>query len=466
MITTHLRKLNRCDTRLKPKIAGDQLSKVDSTYSLQQIKEGVSTDETSKDTSHHSRILDDHVRATLKADIGIEAELTSWTIEDFTQRGDNFMTCVSSVKISYILQGGNETKSYIVKVYSDKIPENLQPLAGALFIKESKFYSFVAPALNKELEALGQESLRFPKLHFHSLENRHEVMYMEDLRVRGFKMFDRKKGMDIAHVHLVIKELARLHAASMILQQKHMSEDLAEKFEFLKIDWDNYSEKAEENFTMCFAHAMKNCEEMLNKIGGYETSEKWLRKHKASPVDIFRKGVIRKEPFDLICHGDCWNNNMLFRYNDEGIPVEVMLVDLQLSKKASPATDLTYLMYTSLTGDVRTTYVESFLSMYYDTFTMIMQAAAKPVPFTLQHLQQEYNSKREYGCLFGVLLVHVIVRSPEDFPDRNSDLGEENWEKIKEKWRQNSLNILEKNPLFKPRLLALFDDMVANGIIA
>ncbi len=47
-----------------------------------------------------------------------------------------------------------------------------------------------------------------------------EVLILEDLRKRHFKLFDRRRGMDVPHATLVLKELGRLHAASLLLEKK------------------------------------------------------------------------------------------------------------------------------------------------------------------------------------------------------------------------------------------------------
>ena len=53
-----------------------------------------------------------------------------------------------------------------------------------------------------------------------SLELGKEVIMLEDLRARHFKMFDRRLGIDVPHAHLVLKELGRLHAGSLVMEKK------------------------------------------------------------------------------------------------------------------------------------------------------------------------------------------------------------------------------------------------------
>lgn len=59
---------------------------------------------------------------------------------------------------------------------------------------------------------------------------------VEDLRPRHFKMFDRRRGMDVPHATLVLKELGRLHAATLSLEKK-LGCTLTEKWPVLIEKW-------------------------------------------------------------------------------------------------------------------------------------------------------------------------------------------------------------------------------------
>lgn len=56
-----------------------------------------------------SLIREAHLKATLKTDKGTEAQFTSWTAEDFTQKGN-------SIKVEYLLDGKENNVSCVVKV--------------------------------------------------------------------------------------------------------------------------------------------------------------------------------------------------------------------------------------------------------------------------------------------------------------------------------------------------------------
>lgn len=134
------------------------------------------------------------------------------------------------------------------------------------------------------------------------------------------------------------------------------------------------------------------------------------------------------------------------------------MVDLQFSQMASPATDLNYLLFTSLTGDVRSSNINEFFRTYYSSFNDVMETATRPMPFTIEQLLQEYRKRNEYGLLIAVLLLKVVTRKGEDAPAEVDNNAEG------DKRKENALNMIETNPIFKQRLLAIFDDMTENGV--
>lgn len=52
---------------------------------------------------------------------------------------------------------------------------------------------------------------------------------------------------------------------------------------------------------------------MLQKVGGYEVAEKWLANNTENFISIFERDMKRESPFEVLCLGDCWNNNIFLR---------------------------------------------------------------------------------------------------------------------------------------------------------
>lgn len=408
----------------------------------------------------HSLITEEAVKEALKAHKGGEARLTSWQIKDFTSKGDNYASVVSSVELDFDLNGNDESITYIVKINPCHGMESFEEMTHTIFLKEAEFYIKLLPQLNGVLREHELSPLAVPECHYGTLEKKKELIFLEDLRPRGFKMFDRRKGLDVAHASLVLKELARLHAASLLLQKKDPEYS---KDTLLHRGWINMTD---DGFGMLqvLEGVMDTGIMMLKKVGGYESSITWAESTKSKLREIFEK---QREPckHQVICHGDAWNNNLLFKYDEDGVPVEVMLIDLQMCRREPFAVDLNYLLYTSLTGDVRKPNLDALLETYRGHFNGVMETEGEGRLLEGEVLQ-EFRRLNILGAIFNMMIICPILMEPEDVPDfEMSGDDAADMERVIAELRARSLEMVDTNPLMRPRFLSVFDELMETGLI-
>ncbi|XP_064120749.1 uncharacterized protein LOC135225346 [Macrobrachium nipponense] len=259
-----------------------------------------------------SFIAEDYVKKALKADKGIQAVLKSWKVADFTKRGDNYASDVTSVQVKYSMNDKEDSEvTYVVKLNPHRNFEEFQEAEPFLFEKEGKFYEELVPALNEVLMSAGQKPLRFAKCFLVSLEEGKEQLYLEDLRARDFKMFDRRKGMDEYHIALVISELARLHGASYLLTKKVLKGESAEaRYEFLSKDFLDFTPNTKEMFVSWMQRCVDTGVIMLDRIGGYETASAWLKSFRCE-VEIFYLQGYKVQDSAAYAMGTAGTNNLL-----------------------------------------------------------------------------------------------------------------------------------------------------------
>lgn len=403
-----------------------------------------------------SEITQESVEAALKNDKGSDARLVSFAVQEFTKKGDNYATLVVRVNVNFSNEKGDSCTSYVVKCDPGRMKE-LQELTYICFQKELIFYQQLSHEIQLQLQRADQTPLRVPRCFYSSFEKNREVIFLEDLSPKGFKMLDPNIGMDVPHMTLILEELARLHAASYLLKAK--IPDLSKRYPVLNLDWLTYADNARCKTQGFFSSAMDSASILLHHVGGYDVAVAWLNENKLRAAELVENELRRGPTFDVLCHGDCWNNNVLFRYDDEGVPVEVMLLDLQMVRVASLATDLNFVLHTSLTGHTRKDNLTLFLSAYYERFTRVLAAGGGSVPFSLQDLTEEYRNHLVYGLIIGLLAVVFGLGVVGELDVSGSEAESE------DKRKELLIRAMTEQPHIRDKLVILIDEMIENGII-
>ena len=268
------------------------------------------------ETKPEDLVNEKDVAIALRADKGSAATLKNFLVKGFTKLGDNYACVVSSVVVEYELSGKVHETSYVVKL-NPRRGVVTEKVNSVLFDKEINFYQQAAPRLNSELANVGQGKLKVPKSYHSVGETNREVIYMEDLRRSGFKMTDRKKGMDKHHVNLILRELGRLHAASVILftKNKLRGKAILEQFPYFEEAWTQIHDDNSEtmNVGKMYGRGFASTADILEGIEGYEYAVEFLRSKVSSGKEMLQEMLETRECMQVLCHGDCWSNNFLFK---------------------------------------------------------------------------------------------------------------------------------------------------------
>lgn len=202
-------------------------------------------------------------------------------------------------------------------------------------------------------------------------DNLNECILLEDLRIRDFYMTNlRNDKITADHVNLVMQSLAKLHAISFAIKDQ-----LPETFANLQ-----------SNLKTVFSKDSADQRELLKKRSNLLM--KIVSEEKYSHLLVRLKELFKKDAADIaidcldptyigsatvISHGDAWQNNFMFRYDEQGIPIEVILLDWQLSQCASPAFDVSYFIFCSTTKRIRDAHYNDFLKIYHNNLSKHIQ---------------------------------------------------------------------------------------------
>lgn len=193
-----------------------------------------------------------------------------------------------------------------------------------------------------------------------------ELVFLEDLCLREFRLIDKAtEQLTIDHIRLCMQALGKYHAISFALKDQH-----PEKFKELTANLD-------EPF---FSRSNKFIRSLFNKH--WELTLAALSNEEDTHLKDKLVKLLEKEPFELLSdcvemnaftpanvigYGDFWQNNTMFRHDQNGKPLSVAFMDFQSVRPSSPVMDIIYYIYVCTTKELRDVYYDDILKTYHDS---------------------------------------------------------------------------------------------------
>ncbi|XP_008210977.1 uncharacterized protein LOC103316874 isoform X1 [Nasonia vitripennis] len=259
-----------------------------------------------------------------------------------------------------------------------------------LFEEESKFFREVVPQL-----------LENYKSEFWAAEcylAKQNVIVMEDLRVRGFKM----PSIHLSENQLILSvaSLARFHASSMLLEEK-------------------LKEPLDKVYPGHFEEKLLNIEGVGKKwlITGMEAIEAVAKSVRLDPTNCwsaYRESLDKVKPVpgqkNVLSHGDTWCNNMMFR---EGM-YTCRLVDFQMVTYRFYAVDLVQLIYLNVDRDVRCELENDLIQVYRKVLNQCLRSHGYGGRLmSSDELVKDVEEMRVVGMILAALIFPIALLNGE-----------------------------------------------------
>ncbi|KAL7288108.1 hypothetical protein TKK_0017893 [Trichogramma kaykai] len=358
-------------------------------------------------------------------------------------RGDNYTSMLYRLEV----QGRNRrtsqpwSKSIIYKVLPESKERRELYKSELLFRNEVVFYTKVWPEL-AQLQADGRPVFNgVAKVYL----AQHDLIAMEDLRPKGYKMADRVKGLQLDDLRHVLKALAGFHALSLSLKDLRPetyarlsrmdnsgSESGSESNEAVQEALFRMENK--EWYRTYYRIATSNALKMLADGLAAARKDEVIAKFRAFVDEkrFFREMcelVSTQGPLSVFCHGDCWTNNFLFIDKDVPDAEVVCLVDFQLTRVGSLALDLAYVLYCSTSGDVRKAHMTSLLQHYHRHLMSALNALNPSCTRDPDHMWKLLNDEMRRCSRFGLgqaldmlpISTCTSDEAPDLYEDQNTD---------------------------------------------
>ncbi|XP_076763336.1 uncharacterized protein LOC143430797 [Xylocopa sonorina] len=361
--------------------------------------------------------------ANLKIDKGIFEKILRDSLSDDTieilriehnclsEKGLNFLSELYAVSVVYNSKENAKTECSI-EMFMKTEPINEESreylLKQNLFAFELRYARDVLPRLSKLVDRqLG------PHLFYGSLQP--PVLIMENLKKKGYALKDRQKGLPFEHCCLAIENIAKLHAGSVVLLEE--DPELIESFK----DGGIVSRDCPDNLLNLSESSLMRISKQIE-----QWTDEWcapVAKKLEKLSKIIKKDLVNiydcdPDEFLVLNHGDCWINNMMFKEDEKGQPVDLLMVDYQTAVYNSPAIDLLYFLYVCPECDIKYDKEDYFLNLYLDTLRKTMDSIdCKRRPPTMEQLKAAMYKRRLYAVLAGIVFSLRMIANKEDIED-------------------------------------------------
>ncbi|XP_060518251.1 uncharacterized protein LOC132697021 isoform X2 [Cylas formicarius] len=241
-----------------------------------------------------------------------------------SEKGDGYLGDIKFVHVWGNESDGNVREFDLVIKHGKKNEDLRQKLPVRLaFQREIFVYTRVMPTFQTFLMEKG--------------------LSFQNLKKIGYELHDRRIPMDLEHLRHTLGVYGQWHAMSLALKDQNAEQ--FEKLGRLGCVWKAFSKNKEfQDMIVGTENVFRSILEERNEI---ELLRKFKEMIKPSIWDVWQELLQVDEERSVISHGDCWNNNFMFKYRveDRLQPTKVSLLDFQLSRLASPVFDLSYHLY-------------------------------------------------------------------------------------------------------------------------
>lgn len=187
-------------------------------------------------------------------------------------------------------------------------------------------------------------------------------LFCEDLGILGYRNVNKRESFDDDHCFIALSQIAKFHAESVILEEsisngyqiKDEFKDFLNQIGYVNNGW----YVAGKNAGLAAAKTSPN---LPNNLDMPRFEKNW-HKFFDTALDLCKASQIYK---NVLCHRDLWCNNLMFRYNEDGKPIQCMIVDFQACGCMPPAGDVVSFIYLNIMDERRHTNLYDYLRHYH-----------------------------------------------------------------------------------------------------
>nr|CAH7730990.1 unnamed protein product [Callosobruchus chinensis] len=299
------------------------------------------------------------------------AELVSFDVELAKDLPGN-LGKYFKIKITAEDSTGAQSHHLFAKMIDEGKEKMIADFSRFPFKKEQFFFE----TIRDRLKELGMEKLTdfCPKCYF----TRKDMLIFEDISVNGYSSWDYQVPVSYNWLAATIKLLAKLHATSIILEEKlgdklgrtirldeEYPDDVREAAFIAKEEYKDYQDC---NRRFMYGYLLSKFPEVPKKIHKDKLKEKVKVAFDQIYEVVKKSGKIR----NVLSHGDMWGANIMYKEDKNIGASSAYLIDFQLIRYCPPSLDLMFLLYTNTDRATRVKRLQELIRLYYSELGHIL----------------------------------------------------------------------------------------------
>ncbi|XP_028146574.1 uncharacterized protein LOC114340055 [Diabrotica virgifera virgifera] len=338
---------------------------------------------------------------------------------NFKTREDNLEGFMADTLLAEVILQNGEVLYLFIKIGRMNL-KSKAPIVTDCSKREIYFYRNVVSSYQRFLQEKNlseKDFLSIPKCYKTFLSDTEEVIVLEDIKPKGYQLFNRHLPMNLSHIKMVLTSLAKLHSISFALKAQKQDE-------FAKLT-ENYSSLLGKNMDFYRDSFNNRLDKLIEKLQFYHKNiqaDKVKKLKKSDIIDILQR-IINDNPQEaIVLHGDSHNNNFLFQYKDSNTehPSKLIMVDFQLSFLHSPVIDLSYFWH-FVASTQEYPHLTELLEFYHKELStnLNLLGCNSDELFSLDTLWTHWKKYSLYGFIQAVLFTYLLYVDHEDLQKIN-----------------------------------------------
>ncbi|XP_049283933.1 uncharacterized protein LOC125764110 [Anopheles funestus] len=335
---------------------------------------------------------------------------------------DGFMSTIHKLSFKYESKDGSDTRILylMVKVMKGSDAFRESSMGKTQFTNEIYIYTKVLPAFQELLDTTGSVLTGdwCPKVyygetgHFPTYSDQYEtILVLEDISPYGYKAGPRL-DLEEDHLRLMARNIASFHACTYAMRIRKDTRlatliDGIAPLNFVTGDttFTSYDVLLRLGASRLYRYLDAHPEQ-LDSEGFKQDIENMRHRYEATPIHLMQDLLQKDDVFSVILHGDYNRNNVLFRSDANGKPIEVKMFDFQENRFATPVIDLTFFMYMSMAEDLRNRCWDEVVLEYHtallDSLVAILKVSKEDTlldPYRLESFLDHFKRHAIYGVI-------------------------------------------------------------------